>query len=299
MTDSSVTSFIIENIESIFFFGILALAMNLFARSKGFFQLNKSHACPAKEALGFKNVASTFAIYIVFSVVVAPALAYILKQLLSWLSPRGSPSVFLFSYLQLVTTLLILYSLFAYCRAQNQEMMKKIWKDNTLPNRSPIIIDWIYGALTWILGFPVVAAIGQLCDFIIYLFFGMQAYEQVAVRYLKMTLGSAPMLLIALFTILIAAPIIEEFLFRGMLQTWVKNKLGTKAAIIISSICFSLFHLAGSQGLGNISLAISLFSFACFLGFIYEKKSSLFASIGLHMTFNAVSTFRILFFSDS
>ena len=32
--------------------------------------------------------------------------------------------------------------------------------------------------------------------------------------------------------------------------------------------------------------------------FIYERQASLFASFALHMTFNAVSTFRILFFPD-
>jgi hypothetical protein len=110
-----------------------------------------------------------------------------------------------------------------------------------------------------------------------------------------MTIDSPFMLSIALFTIIIAAPVTEEFIFRGMLQNWLKTKLGTKSAIITTSACFALFHLSSSQGLGNISLALSLFSFACFLGFIYEKKGSLYASIGLHMTFNAVSTLRILF----
>ena len=81
--------------------------------------------------------------------------------------------------------------------------------------------------------------------------------------------GSA---IIALFTIIIAAPVTEEFIFRGMLQNWLKTKLGTKSAIITASACFALFHLSSSQGLGNISLALSLFSFACFLGFIYEKQ---------------------------
>jgi membrane protease YdiL (CAAX protease family) len=71
-----------------------------------------------------------------------------------------------------------------------------------------------------------------------------------------------------------------------------------KKAIIFSALCFSLFHLAPSQGIGNISLVASLFLFALFLGFIYERQASLFASIGLHMTFNAVSTVRILFFPD-
>ena len=72
-----------------------------------------------------------------------------------------------------------------------------------------------------------------------------------------------------------------------------------KKAIVFSALCFALFHYAPSQGMGNISLLATLFLFALFLGFIYERQASLFASIGLHMTFNAVSTFRILFFPES
>jgi uncharacterized protein len=154
------------------------------------------------------------------------------------------------------------------------------------------------GVLTWIISFPLVIAVGQFADLLLYLFFKYENYEQVAVRYLKTTLGSPPMLAIALFTILIAAPIIEEFLFRGCLQNFFKRYMLTKNAILLSALCFSLFHFAPSQGIGNISLVVSLFLFALFLGFIYERQASLFASIGLHMTFNAVSTFRILFFSE-
>jgi hypothetical protein len=109
---------------------------------------------------------------------------------------------------------------------------------------------------------------------------------------------SSLMALVALFIVIIAAPVIEELLFRGFLQNYFKRYLGTKAAILITSLCFALFHLAPSQGLGNISLVISLFSFACFLGFVYERQKSLFASIGLHMFFNLVSSIRILFLEE-
>ena len=98
-------------------------------------------------------------------------------------------------------------------------------------------------------------------------------------------------------TIVIAAPCIEEFLFRGCLQSFLKQYMSTKGAILFSSLCFSLFHFSLSQGLGNISLCASLFVFALFLGFIYET-GSLFASVGLHMTFNIVSAGRVLFFPE-
>ncbi|MCX6990118.1 MAG: CPBP family intramembrane metalloprotease [Chlamydiae bacterium] len=283
-----------ENIETIVLFAILALFLNMIAKSKGFFTLPPPGPFSKQQIFG-RQVASCFGIYLSYSLLLAPFITYLCKLFYT----NIDLPVALISWVQFSTISLILITLFVYAKRQDRTLMKRIWKDYSLPNPSSPLTDWVIGALTWVLGFPVVVVVGELCDTLIYLLFGMQPYEQVAVRYLKMTLESPPMLIIALFTILIAAPVIEEFLFRGMLQTWLKNRLGTKAAILIASMCFALFHLAASQGLGNISLALSLFSFACFLGFIYEKKGSLFASIGLHMTFNAVSTLRILFFSET
>jgi membrane protease YdiL (CAAX protease family) len=134
---------------------------------------------------------------------------------------------------------------------------------------------------------------------LLYLSAGLENYEQVAVRYLKLALSSPSMLMIALFMVLFAAPAIEEFLFRGLLQTCLKRFMPIKWAIALSSLCFAFFHFSPSQGIGNISLIASLFTFALYLGFIYERQASLIASFTLHMTFNTVSTLRILFFSDS
>lgn len=300
MEEAQTHAYITENIESMILFAVLAFGLNGLARSKGFFTLPPpAPILSPKLKLRFRQVAGSFGIYMGFTLIFTPVLAYLFRVFFAKFFPGAALPFTLLSWVQFSTISLILFTLFIYSKGEDRSVMKKIWKDYSIPNPSSPLVDWIIGALTWILGFPVVAVVGQLCDLLIYLFFGTQAYEQVAVRYLKMTLGSPPLLVIALFTILFAAPIIEEFLFRGMLQTWVKNFVGTKAAILISSLFFALFHLAASQGLGNISLALSLFSFACFLGFIYEKKASLFASIGLHMTFNAVSTFRILFFSET
>lgn len=300
MDESGAQGYIAENIESMILFAILALALNLLAKSKGFFTLPPpSMPTSPKQSLQFKQVAGCFGIYMGYSLIFAPAASYLCRLFFAKFFPDAAPPFTLLSWVQFTTISLTLITLFFYAKGEDRLLMKKIWKDYSIPSPTPPLADWIIGALTWILGFPIVAVIGQLCDVLLYLFFGMQTYEQVAVRYLKMTLGSPPMLAIALFTILFAAPVIEEFLFRGMLQTWIKNKIGTKAAVLLASMCFALFHLSASQGLGNISLALSLFSFACFLGFIYEKKASLFASIGLHMAFNAISTIRILFFPET
>ncbi|MCX6987451.1 MAG: CPBP family intramembrane metalloprotease [Chlamydiae bacterium] len=297
MDNAQAPSLFSEIIESMLLFGILALVLNLIARSKGFFHLGARPLIAHQYGLGLSQVVTCFGIYLGYSLLFVPLLSKIIQHFFSMAFHERPPIIF-FSWIQLITVTLTMISLYLYSDNKDSQLLKYILKNRSIPNPSSKTGDFVYGAMSWILGFPVAAFIGQVSDLAIYLVAGIQTYEQVAVKYLKMTIHSPIMLCIALFTILIAAPVTEEFLFRGMLQSWLKKKMGTKPAIITASLAFALFHLSASQGLGNISLALSLFSFACFLGFIYEKKASLYASIGLHVTFNTVSTFRILFFTE-
>lgn len=281
-------------LQPILFFGIIGFILILIAKSYGFFQL------PVRDQrsnpIQIKTVLIVFAIYLGMSMVIAPAAMTFVRSLYS--NSPEDPPVVIYGWIQLFILASIFGLFYLYCRGQSPTLFKRIWKDRSIPHAKSITTDFFMGVMTWFIGFPLVVAIGQLADMIIYFFLGLENYEQVAVRYLKTTLDSPPMLAVALFTILIAAPIIEEFLFRGCLQTFFKRYMAPKKAIIFSALCFALFHFAQSQGVGNISLVASLFLFALFLGFIYERQASLFASIGLHMTFNAVSTFRILFFPE-
>lgn len=286
----------IDYLQSFFLFGLLGAILVWSAKSYGFFHL--PHIQEKKlNPVSFKTVLVSFAIYLGMTMVVTPILAKLIHSIYPT-SSGGNPPFTALSALQLISLTSIFFLLYLYSNSQNPKLFKKIWKNWSIPHHKPIITDILLGVMTWIIGFPLVIAIGQLADAILYFFFGLQNYEQVAVRYLKTALESPPLLTLALFTILIAAPVIEEYLFRGCLQTFFKRYMVPKNAIILSALCFSLFHFAPSQGIGNISLVASLFVFALFLGFIYEKQASLFASVGLHMTFNAISTFRILFFPE-
>ena len=288
-----------DSLEIILLFGVIAIVFNWYARSRRFFVLTYPPLPSQRQTLKFKAVASVFLIYLGAITIMAPILARLVTSFYSLHTPPIPPPLATMGWIQLAALLITLFLFYLYCKTQDSSMIRKIWKDRSLPGSLPIPFDFAFGVMTWLISFPVVIVIGQIADLLLYYFFGVLNYEQVAVRYLKMTLSSPPMLIVALFTILIAAPVIEEFLFRGFLQTYFKHHLGKIPAIFLAGLCFALFHLAPSQGLGNISLIVSLFAFSCYLGFIYEKRGSLFASIGLHMTFNAVSTFRILFFPES
>lgn len=278
--------------QMIVLFGLLGFVLIWFAQKQGFFSLPQGREKHHNPVL-FKTVLASFGIYLGMTMAVAPMVVSLYRIFAS-----DNPSSGFLGSLQLLMLGAIFLLFFLYCKAQNPKLFGWIWKDRCIPHPKPIGIDFLLGILTWIISFPVVVVVGQVIDMLLYFFFDFQGYEQVAVRYLKTTLESPPMLTVAIFTILLAAPVIEEFLFRGCLQNYFKRHMPTRHAIALSALCFSLFHLSPSQGIGNIALVATLFSFALFLGFIYERQASLFASIGLHMTFNAVSTFRILFFPE-
>jgi membrane protease YdiL (CAAX protease family) len=286
----------VDYLKAIVFFGLIGAILLLVARAKDFFVL-PSWKETKKSPVTLSSLITIFAIYLGMTLLVVPVLIRMLHSFYAIFLDQKMP-VAILSWVQLFTLLSIFILFYLYSKAQAPELFKRVWKDWKMPRAKPILMDFLIGAGTWIISFPLVIAIGQLTDMLLYFFFGYENYEQVAVRYLKSALGSPPLLAVALFTILIAAPFIEEFLFRGCLQNYFKRYFAVPKAICLSSLCFALFHFAPSQGIGNISLVLSLFLFALFLGFIYERQASLFASIGLHITFNAVSTFRILFFPE-
>jgi len=276
-----------ESLYYILLFSILGVFALLIAKANHFFRYEKRVELP----LTGKALLTFFGIYLASTLLLAPFLLFSAHKVYS------SLPLSVFSAIQIATLGAIFLLFFLYARAYDLPLIKRIWKA-PIQRAASIPFDIGIGVLTWIIAFPLVAAIGESLDLLLNAVFGVQNYEQVAVRYLKHSISSLPSMIIPLITILIAAPIIEEFLFRGCLQTYFKRKMGIRSAIALSSLCFALFHFSPSQGVGNLALVVSLFTFSLFLGFIYERQASLFASIGLHITFNTLSTIRIIFFPD-
>ena len=87
---------------------------------------------------------------------------------------------------------------------------------------------------------------------------------------------------IGLFAIAIVAPLIEELLFRGLLQRSLMHYVPAWAAIILSAFTFALVHMQ--------PLAIpALMALGAAFGFIYHKTGSLRMTIILHMINNALA----------
>ena len=92
---------------------------------------------------------------------------------------------------------------------------------------------------------------------------------------------------LAFFTV-VMAPVAEEFIFRGVLYTFIKQMGYPKLALFGVSAAFALIH-------GSAPLALSLFVLALVLTWLYEKTDNLLASIMTHSLFNFVGLLALYF----
>jgi len=161
-------------------------------------------------------------------------------------------------------------------------------------------VSWLWqvciGISAFLISYPVVLAFSQAVSIAIWHFFQSSFVEQAAVVHFRALLDYPFLFLPTAFSVIILVPITEEYLFRGLLQGWLKRKFHhTAAAIVVSSIIFALFHFSVDYGITNIELLTSLFLLSCMLGYIYERQRSLWAPIGLHSVFNAWNVAMIFF----
>ena len=107
--------------------------------------------------------------------------------------------------------------------------------------------------------------------------------------------GTAEGLVLHLLAGAIIAPVAEEVLFRGFALTAWRRTVGTRAAIVRSSLVFVLAHVVLVGGdrfedalkLAFVAGAVRI-PVALALGWIFVRTGSLWASIGLHATFNGI-----------
>ncbi len=155
--------------------------------------------------------------------------------------------------------------------------------------------NFLIGMLCWTLAYPAVLAVGQLVGMLTWLVEPFPTPEQVAVRQVRQAQSNPLLLAVYLPLIAFIVPLAEEILFRGLLQSWLRSFLSFRPAVVVTSLIFALCHFADSQAAANWELLVSLFVLSLYLGYLYERQKSLWASIGLHALFNAISLFFIIF----
>jgi membrane protease YdiL (CAAX protease family) len=258
------------------FFSFLAWVV---AQRKGFFK--SSHRSPPYP-LPFKYLVGAFLTYFGTSLFGLPLLHLFkieTKADLYWLQ------FFLFI---LIFLTLSIYMLVISSTVRQEILFGGTFKKENLKNM-------FLGMISWCVAYPFVVLTSLAIGLLTFWIWKTSGVEQTAVKELK-EIRNRPLLFSMLsLAIVFFIPFIEELLFRGFLQTFLRRFLGAFGAIFLTSFIFAAFHFSKSLGVGNIELIVSLTVLSCFLGFLYERQRNLFASWGLHMTFNGISVIGILF----
>lgn len=90
-------------------------------------------------------------------------------------------------------------------------------------------------------------------------------------------------------TTIILAPVLEEVLFRGMLQSDLNNRYSIGISIFITSLVFAVVHF-------NIIQSVNAFFSSIILGLVYYKGRSLWNVIAIHCLNNATSMALMYFY---
>ena len=100
-------------------------------------------------------------------------------------------------------------------------------------------------------------------------------------------------ILLGFISVVVVAPIIEEFLFRGFLHSQLRRSaLKDWGAIAVSSLVWTAIHFQY-----EIGILFFLFLFGLFLGFLRFKYGSLLIPIVLHAINNLLSFLQVIYYA--
>ena len=88
------------------------------------------------------------------------------------------------------------------------------------------------------------------------------------------------------FVAVIGAPIVEEFFFRGLIQTRLVGRWGAVKGIAATSVLFGAAHLIGWQGPQSLLAAASIAGGGAVLGYLRNHTGRLGTSMVAHALFN-------------
>ena len=87
-------------------------------------------------------------------------------------------------------------------------------------------------------------------------------------------------IIVLVLIVVVGAPLVEEIVYRGMLQRSIGAPLGKSRALLIVAAWFAAIHFVPVEFVG-------LFAFATVLGWVFDRNQTLGMNIITHMAFNA------------
>lgn len=294
MTSDPFQERIIVFISSFF----IAAFTSFVAWRLGFYQLPNDGQVDSSEKITWIQVFGAFSTFFSVQFLIVPSIymAWVwLKQGIFTIDVKAHPGVVVESWLNFIGIILTVVALALYSLWQDKGVMRAVWGKATNQSRhQQDLYNYFIGAVSWWIVYPLISSIGQIIAISVSIFYQGPQIDQVAVNNLR-EISSHPEVFWSLaLAIIFIVPVIEELLFRGFMQKCLNGILGARISVIITSLIFSALHFSVTQGMNNIELLISLFVLSCFLGFLRERQNSLWSSIGLHSTFNAMSVLILL-----
>jgi membrane protease YdiL (CAAX protease family) len=142
----------------------------------------------------------------------------------------------------------------------------------------------LVGAVALLLVWPIVNAVGWIAGIIVHWIRGIVP-EAIAHDTLELFMESpadGSFILMGLLVV-VAAPVMEEVLYRGLLQETLR-RVGARpwAAITITSVLFAAMHWSNTAP----HAVIGLFVLSLGFGWVYERTGRLTAAIVMHAVFN-------------
>lgn len=233
---------------AIFIF-LWAFAANWLAYTRGFYRLPKQSDKETPLITTFQ-LTCIFGIYVILSYLITRVILVYLFSILKQHNPSlTSLPISMITGLQfgIMATLLFVMQWFMF--GQNRDTFYKIWKDRTHQPVSSIFLDLWLGVITWFMSFPIVSIISDLVDASMKALFQLKDYEQNAVRFVKVAKSTPISLTFALLSVLVAAPLLEEFLLEEfskpiLRKGWVLRQLSSYR--LSSSLYFIFLQGKGS-----------------------------------------------------
>lgn len=273
-----------------------ALILSLFAWKMGYYSYPDTFF-QGPPFVHLRDVVFIFALFLVIELILVPSLAWIIFSIKAGHLIKNPAAVKIdlitqgWLNLMAITSSFIGLMIYLFSLPASKRMLI-LW-GGAKASFARALKDFGIGALTWFLSYPLVIIASQLIGIVSFFIGPPTQIDQVAVKHLKMTMGT-PLLFFCTAAIIVGVvPVTEEILFRGFLQRWLVKNIGRRWGILFSAALFACFHFSPSQQGENVELMISLFILACFLGFLYERQGSLWGPVGLHVAFNAISVFFI------
>ncbi len=143
------------------------------------------------------------------------------------------------------------------------------------------------GLKHYLMVLPVMIAAGFIVDFALRSF-GIEPEQQDIINNI-LSEDSLGVLAFMIFFGMLAAPIVEELLFRGFLQSAVRITCNKMQTILISGFVFALIHW-------NVHVFLQIFILGLLLAYLFEITGSLIAPLTVHVCHNTTTLIFLLFY---